>query len=194
MSRTLPNHPASKCYPPVPAPPGGGEADVEAEADADVDADVEVEADAEAEADVEADADAEVEADADVVGDELVVVVPLPVVGDTFFPVGLGDFDGDGDAFLVVGPTITGWAPPPKLLVGCDVLAGDADLWPTDADGVWVGKIVWPCPMFDDVPLWLEISTAIIATTPMAAAPIPANKKVRFPGLRGPGSRSASFR
>jgi hypothetical protein len=47
-------------------------------------------------------------------------------------------------------------------------------------------------PLLGGGPL-LEISTATIAMTPMAAAPMPANKKVLLPGLREPGNRSASF-
>jgi hypothetical protein len=43
-------------------------------------------------------------------------------------------------------------------------------------------------PRFDVEGLLLEISTAMIATTPMAAAPVPANKKLRFLGFRGSGS------
>jgi hypothetical protein len=43
-----------------------------------------------------------------------------------------------------------------------------------------VGIIVLP-PRFKDEPLLLEISTAMIATAPMAPAPIPAIKKLRFP-------------
>jgi len=39
----------------------------------------------------------------------------------------------------------------------------------------------------------LEISTAMMATTPMAAAPMPANKKVRLPGLREATGRSAPW-
>jgi hypothetical protein len=46
-----------------------------------------------------------------------------------------------------------------------------------------------PTPGNDEPPL-LEISTARTATTPMAAAPMPAIKKDRFPGLRGSGNRS----
>jgi hypothetical protein len=59
------------------------------------------------------------------------------------------------------------------------------------ADWVWVGIVVLG-PLLGGGPL-LEISTAMIATTPMAAAPMPANKKVLLPGLREPGNRSASF-
>jgi hypothetical protein len=44
-----------------------------------------------------------------------------------------------------------------------------------------------------DEGLWLESSTAIIATTPMAAAPIPANRKVRFPELRVTGCDCIPF-
>jgi hypothetical protein len=48
--------------------------------------------------------------------------------------------------------------------------------------------IVVLLPRFDEVVLLLlEISTAMIATTPMAAAPMPANKKLRSPGPREPG-------
>jgi hypothetical protein len=60
-------------------------------------------------------------------------------------------------------------------------------LWLAD-DVVWVGAVVPPTPVTGVLPL-LEISTAIIATTPMAAAPIPANKKVRDPPPRGAGIR-----
>jgi hypothetical protein len=59
-------------------------------------------------------------------------------------------------------------------------------------DWVWVGSVVLlPTPLRDEL-LLLEISTAMIATTPMAAAPMPANKKDRFPGLRGSGTRSGA--
>lgn len=42
-----------------------------------------------------------------------------------------------------------------------------------------------------ELPL-LEISTTTIATAPMAAAPMPPIKKVRFPGLRETGCRSGA--
>jgi len=42
---------------------------------------------------------------------------------------------------------------------------------------------------FNAEPPLLEISTATIATAPMAAAPVPAIRKGRFPELRGAGSR-----
>jgi hypothetical protein len=62
------------------------------------------------------------------------------------------------------------------------------------ADWLWVGSVVLlPPPSLDEGLLLLEISTAMIATTPMAAAPMPANKNVRLLDLRGPGSRWASF-
>jgi hypothetical protein len=57
---------------------------------------------------------------------------------------------------------------------------------------VWVGAVVllvWPTPV---APL-LEISTAIIATTPTAAAPMPATSRLRDGGRRGSGTRSASI-
>jgi hypothetical protein len=62
----------------------------------------------------------------------------------------------------------------------------------TDCDCVWVGAVVL-VPEFAELLPLLEISTAIIATTPMAAAPMPANKKVRDPLPRGAGIRWASF-
>jgi hypothetical protein len=61
-----------------------------------------------------------------------------------------------------------------------------------DGDDVWVGATVL-VPTVADWLLLLEISTAIIATMPMAAAPIPANKKVRDPLPRGGGICWASF-
>ena len=121
--------------------------------------------------------------------------------------VGVGDFDGDGDfvavgdfeaeadfdaAGVVTGSTILAGLPPPKLLTGCDdeALVCTTALGRTGCDWVWVGSVMLgPGP--SGGLLLLEISTATIATTPMAAAPIPANKKVRDPGdpvPRGGGS------
>src|SRR6185437_863816 len=147
MSRTLPNRPASKCFPYVPVltfpevvavsvAVGGG----------------------------------------DVGGG----VVGGDVLGGGL--VGVGDFDGVG--FPVVPPTLLPGATPPPWLMGGVVLVGVPVLWAVP-DWVWVGSIV-SGPLFGDGPL-LEISTAMIATTPMAAAPMPANKNVLLPGLRGPG-------
>ena len=120
--------------------------------------------------------------------------------------VGVGDFDGDGD-FVAVGDfeavadldaagvgggsTILAGLPPPKLLTGCDgALVCATALGRAACDWVWVGSVMLgPGP--SGGLLLLEISTATIATTPMAAAPIPANKKVRDPGdpvPRGGGS------
>jgi len=62
----------------------------------------------------------------------------------------------------------------------------------TDCDCVWVGTVVL-VPRFAELLPLLEISTAIIATTPIPAAPIPANKKVRDPLPRGGGICWASF-
>jgi hypothetical protein len=62
----------------------------------------------------------------------------------------------------------------------------------TDCACVWVGAVVLPPGFAELLPL-LEISTAIIATTPIAAAPMPANKKVRDPLPRGADIRWASF-
>ena len=90
----------------------------------------------------------------------------------------VGDLDGVG--FPVVAPTLTPGAPPPAVLTGCEVPDGLAR-WPGVDDWVWVGAMTLG-PVFDPEPLLLEISTAMIATTPMAAAPMPANKKVRLPG------------
>ena len=115
--------------------------------------------------------------------------------------VGVGDFDGDGDFvgdFVAVGDfeavtdfdeagvgggiTILAGLPPTKLLAGCaGALVCATALGRAGCDWVWVGSVMLgPGP--SDGPLLLEISTATIATTPMAAAPIPANKKVRDPG------------
>jgi hypothetical protein len=54
-----------------------------------------------------------------------------------------------------------------------------------------VGIVVLP-PRFKFVLLLFEISTATIATTPMAAALIPAIKKFRLPLLRGASIRSGA--
>ena len=75
------------------------------------------------------------------------------------------------------------------MLIGCEGLA-DGLLWAVGCDCVWVGAMMLgPDP---GGVLLLEISTAMIATMPTAAAPIPANKKVRLPGPRGPGPRSGA--
>jgi hypothetical protein len=112
-------------------------------------------------------------------------------VGVGFF-VGVDDFDADADAFPVVGTTLMPGIPPPTLLPGCDALGEAPVLWAVDCDDVWVGAVVL-VPMFAELLPLLEINTAIIATMPMAAAPIPANKKVRDPLPRGGGIRWASF-
>jgi hypothetical protein len=112
----------------------------------------------------------------------LVLVVGLL---DTFRPVGLGDFDGVG--FLVVGTTLLLGPSPPAVLPGCDAVAEAPVLRPPDGDAVWVGAVVDGELVAALFPL-LEISTAIIATMPIAAAPIPANRKVRDPFPRGAGS------
>jgi hypothetical protein len=66
------------------------------------------------------------------------------------------------------------------LLAGRETLVCATVLGVADCDTVWVGIVVL-LPMFKDA-LWLfEISTATIATTPMAAAPIPATRNVRDP-------------
>lgn len=142
---------------------------------------------------------------ADVVGADVVgaVVVGAVVAGvDDFvdvgvfvgvgFFVGVDDFDADADAFPVVGTTLMPGIPPPTLLPGCDALGEAPVLWAVDCDDVWVGTVVL-VPIFAELLPLLEISTAIIATMPMAAAPIPANKKVRDPLPRGGGIRWASF-
>ena len=128
--------------------------------------------------------------------------------------VGVGDFEGDGDfvavgdfeavavfeaatdfdgAGVVTGSTILAGLPPAKLLTGCDeALVCATALGRTGCDWVWVGSVMLgPGP--SGGLLLLEISTATIATTPMAAAPIPANKKVRFPGRRGSGRGPVPF-
>jgi hypothetical protein len=54
-----------------------------------------------------------------------------------------------------------------------------------------VGIVVLPPFLRSELPLF-EISTTTIATAPMAAAPIPPIRKVRFPGLRETGRRSGA--
>jgi hypothetical protein len=102
----------------------------------------------------------------------------------------VGDFDAVG--FPVVAPTITPGPTPPNVLTGCETPVDGLFAWVADAVGVWVVTMVL-FPLFPGVLPLLEISTAMIATMPMAAAPIPANKKVRDPVPRGDGIRWASF-
>ena len=136
-----------------------------------------------------------------VVGDSVGAGDVVVGVGDGDVVVGVGDFVGDCvgaggseevsefDEDTVSGATTTlAGLPPTKLLTGCEVLVCATVLWLADDDEFWVGIVVL-IPRFDVEGLLLEISTAMIATTPMAAAPIPANKKLRFPGFRGCGSR-----
>ena len=78
------------------------------------------------------------------------------------------------------------------MLPGGDALGDELAVWLAATDWLWGGAVGLVPGVADEGPL-LEISTAMIATTPMAAAPIPANKKVLLPGLRDPGIRSASF-
>ena len=116
-------------------------------------------------------------------------------VGD--FP-GVGDFEGVADCDGLadfdgkVVPTLLPGVPPTKLLPGCVTLVCAPTLWAADCDWVWVGIVTLPPTFFKfELPL-LEISTATIAAAPMAATPVPAIKKVRFPGLRETGSRSGA--
>jgi hypothetical protein len=122
------------------------------------------------------------------------VVVGCVVVGVDVFGVGMDDFVGDGDfvgvcdfdgvGFLAGGTTLLLVTPSDELM-GCGAL-GDAFLPAAECDGVTVGATVLLLTVLDGW-LLLEISTAMIATTPMAAAPIPANKNARDPLLRGAG-------
>jgi hypothetical protein len=132
----------------------------------------------------------------DIVGDGDVVGVG-EVVG-----VGFVDLVGDAGGFVVVlftegvgvvSPTLLPGKPPPPLSLGGVVLAFAAVLGVGAAELLWVGAVVELTPRFEEVLLLLEISTAMIATTPMAAAPMPANKKVRFPGPREPGCGLVPF-
>ena len=113
------------------------------------------------------------------------------------FVVGVGDFAGVGDfdeAGVPVAPTTTtllAGLPAPVLPTGLVVLLPATVLCAADGDWVWVGIVVLP-PSCKFEPLLLEISTATIATTPMAAADIPAIRKFRLPELGGPGTRSGA--
>jgi hypothetical protein len=104
------------------------------------------------------------------VGPPLLVGVPEPLlvaVGVTLWlPVGFGDLDGD--AFGDV-PRLTPAGAVPAALHGCVPLADEL------ADGgeaVGVIVVLLP-PMLDAGPWLAESSTATIAMTPIAAAPIP---------------------
>ena len=131
----------------------------------------------------------------DVAVDEAVAVgVLFVVVGDTtrWVVVALGVFDGDREVCADVGSRLSpGMLPlfplPVDEVVG-DELAlceADAEFWP-------VGLVVGVVPLADELPL-LEISTATMATTPMTAAPIPANSRLRDGGREPPATRPVSF-
>ena len=104
-----------------------------------------------------------------------------------------GVFEGASD-FVAVVPVAPTTTPVPGLtptaLTGCEAFTAAPPLWVTGPDWVWVGSVVLPPTLFKVELLLLEIRTAMIATTPMAAAPMPATKKDRFPLPRGAGSRS----
>ena len=82
--------------------------------------------------------------------------------------------------------------PPPPVLTGGAALVAACFLGAATCDCVWIGAVVLVPGVADELPL-LEISTAMIATMPMPAAPMPANKKVRDPLPRGGDICLASF-
>jgi hypothetical protein len=133
-----------------------------------------------------------------VVGGGVAFVVDVLIVGVGDFVV-VGDFDEEGDfeadVVPVVPPTETllPWLPPITLLTGCAGFACAPALCAATCDWVWVGSVVLP-PRFKGVLPLLDISTATIATTPMPAAPIPANRKARLAGLPGSGTRVGASR
>ena len=91
------------------------------------------------------------------------------VVGDTLrLPVGLTGLD---EAGADVGPRVTPGGRDPAALPGCVPLAEELARAMGDVDG---GEIVVLPPMGGDGSLLLDNSTATIAMTPIAAAPIPA--------------------
>ena len=100
--------------------------------------------------------------------------------------VGVGDFEATGDFDEIgdpVAPTTTRPLPgltPTVLPPGWVTPLPATALWLASPDWLWVGIVVLP-PRFSDEELLLEISTAMIATTPMPAAPIPAIRKFRLP-------------
>jgi hypothetical protein len=172
MSRTLPNHPASKCHPPRPrigtaAPAAGVVVDVE-----------------------------------DVVGDGEPVSVGVPVgaelvvagaEGDVLF---VGDDVGVEDCrLLVVGladgvavgafvavPRLVLVPLPPTVLGGSDAVVGDP-AWPNDGP-VELGGATFPVVVDAGVVLLVSRRT-MIAMIPQAARPAPASTRAR---RRGPGS------
>jgi len=92
------------------------------------------------------------------------------VVGVTLWlPVGLTDLDGE--VTTDVGPRLTPAGRDPAVLPGCVPLAEELARATGDVDG---GEIVVLPPMGGDGSLLLDNSTATIAMTPIAAAPIPA--------------------
>jgi hypothetical protein len=78
------------------------------------------------------------------------------------------------------------------MLPGGDALGDELAVWLAATDWLWGGAVGLVPGVADEGPL-LEISTAMMAMTPTAATPIPANKKVRDPLPRGAGIRCASF-
>jgi hypothetical protein len=104
-----------------------------------------------------------------------------------------GVFEGASD-FVAVVPVAPPTTPVPGLpmaLTGRETVTPGL-LCAVAPDWVWVGSVVLLPTLFKVELLLLEISTAMIATTPMAAAPMPAIKKDRFPLPRGAGSRSGA--
>src|SRR6202034_699881 len=77
----------------------------------------------------------------------------------------------------------------PRLPTAGSWLAGPvlADGPALAAAAVWVGAVVLWIGSAEEVGPLAEIRTATMAMTPMAAAPIPANRTLRDPGRRGPG-------
>ena len=75
----------------------------------------------------------------------------------------------------------------PAALPGRVSLADELPGCPADVEWA-VGDTVVLLPMLDDVLLLLDSSTATIAMTPIAAAPIPAKRRLRDPvaGSRHP--------
>ena len=135
--------------------------------------------------------DVPVAVDVDVAVDEAVAVgVLFVVVGDTtrWVVVALGDFDGDGKDRSGVGSRLSPGMLPLIPLPADEVVADAVGLCEVDAELCVVGVVDLVAPPGCALPL-LEISTATMATTPMTAAPIPANNRLRDGGRLSSGIR-----
>src|ERR1700722_12942429 len=176
MSRTLPNHPASKCHPPRPSP-----ADSPASPVGLVVGVVDAGGVVGGVVGVPVGAAEVVVADAD--GDVLFVGDDVGVEDCRLLVVGLADGVAVG-AFVAV-PRLVLVPLPPTVLGGSDAVVGDP-AWPNDGP-VELGGATFPVVVDAGVVLLVSRRT-MIAMIPQAARPAPASTRARRRG-RGSGGQ-----